>query len=383
MLSMVAPGSSSSSLPVTGPSATPDGPDAPEVEPSSLSNGTPPVIDVSAMQAQVPDDGTESSSADAVPLLITDLSAIPDEPPDDILFRHKANLVKSARLVWEHREIIHSLAERDFRAQYKQTALGFLWAVLTPVATLLVLVLVFSRIHSIHTQGVPYALYAFVGILCWSFFATALGQGGTSLLNNKALLSKTQFPRECFPLESMVVNGVNTTFSVVPLALLFVFFGRAPTIATLWVPLFVLIEIVFATGVTLGVAGLIIQARDLTMVLPLVISLGIFLTPVIWPFTLIPTHFHVAGGHLVTGGHLVRGVAEGHHWIGGIYVNLQVVYGFINPIGPVISSVRETMLLGHAPSWPPLIAAAVGSILYLIFGYKLFKRFEVEFADIA
>src|SRR5665213_4188502 len=241
---MVAPGSSSSSLPVTGPSATPHGSDAPEVEPSSQSNGTPPVIDVSAMQVQVPDGGAESSSSDAVPLLITDLSAIPAEPADDILFRHKAGLIKSARLVWEHREIIHSLAERDFRAQYKQTALGLLWAVLTPVATLLVLVVVFSRIHNFHTQGVPFALYAFVGIICWSFFATSLGHGGNSLLNNKALLSKTQFPRECFPLETIVVNDVNTTFSVVPLALLFVFFGRAPTIATLWVPLFVLIEIV-------------------------------------------------------------------------------------------------------------------------------------------
>ena len=303
------------------------------------------------------------------------MSALPDEPPDDILFHHQAGLVKSAKLVWEHREIIHSLAERDFRAQYKQTALGFLWAVLTPVATLLVLVVVFSRIHSIHTQGIPFALYAFVGIICWSFFSSALGQGGNSLLNNKALLSKTQFPRECFPLENLVVNAINTTFSVVPLTILFVFFGRAPTIATLWVPLFVLIELVFATGVVLGVAGLIIQARDLTQLLPLVISMGIFLTPVIWPFTLIPTHFHVAGGHLVRAG--------GHHFIGGITVNLQVVYGFFNPVGPVIASVRNTMLLGHAPSWPPLIAAAVGSILYLVFGYKLFKRFEVDFADIA
>ena len=193
---MVAPGSSSSSLPVTGPSATPHGSDAPEVELSSQSNGTPPVIDVSAVQAEVPDDGTESSSADAVPLLITDLSAIPDEPPR----RHPLSPQGKSR---QARQDSCGSTERSsirwpsvLQSAVQQTALGFLWAVLTPVATLLVLVLVFSRIHSIHTQGVPYSLYAFVGILCWSFFATALGQGGTSLLNNKALLSKTQFPRE-------------------------------------------------------------------------------------------------------------------------------------------------------------------------------------------
>jgi len=403
---MVAPGTSSSgSLPVAGRSATSQRSPTAKVKPSSPSNGASPVADLSAMPEEPPDDGAESSSSTELPLHITDLAAmpdepppddgaesssstelplhitdlaaIPDEPPDDILFHHKAGLIQSAKLVWEHREIIHTLAERDFRAQYKQTALGLLWAVLTPVATLLVLIVIFSRIHSFHTQGVPFALYAFVGIICWTFFSTSLGNGGNSLLVNKALLSKTQFPRECFPLETMVVNGVNSTLSLVPLTLLFVYFGRAPAIATLWVPLFVLIEIVFAAGVTLGAAGLIIQARDLTMVLPLVISLGIFATPVIWPFTLIPTHVHVAGGHLV------RGIAGGHHWIGGIYVNLQVVYGFFNPIGPVINSIRATMLLGHAPSWPPLIAAAIGSIFYLFFGYKLFKRFEVDFADIA
>lgn len=319
----------------------------------------------------------EPDSASGGALFIPDISAIPDEPPDDILFHHNPGLIASARLVWEHREIILTLAERDFRAQYKQTALGLLWAVLTPVATLAVLVMVFSRVHGFNTQGVPFALYAFVGIMCWSFFAASLGIGGNSLLNNKALLSKTQFPRECFPLETMVVNGINSTMSLVPLTILFVVFGRAPAVATLLVPLFVLVEIVFAAGVTLGTAGLIIQARDLTLVLPLVISLGIFATPVIWPFSLIPTHVHVAGGHMVAG------LAGGHHWIGGFTINLQVVYGFFNPLGPVIASVRDTMLLGRAPSWGPLIAATIGAVLYFFFGYKLFKRFEVHFADIA
>jgi len=318
----------------------------------------------------------EPGSSSSGSLYVTDISKIPEEPPAEILFHHDAGLVQSAKLVWKHREIIHTLAERDFRAQYKQTTLGFLWALLSPVATLLVLMVVFSRVKSFHTQGIPFALFAFVGIMCWSFFSSSLGSGGNSLLSNKALLAKTQFPRECFPLETMLVTSVNTTMSVVPLTILFVIFGRAPTIATLWVPMFVLIELVFAAGVTLGVSSLIIQARDLAQLLPLVISLGIFATPVIWPFALIPSHVHVAGGHLV------RGVT-GAHWIGGLYVNLQVVYGFFNPLGPVISSVRATMLLGHAPIWTPLIAAVIGSICYFLLGYKIFKRYEVNFADIA
>jgi lipopolysaccharide transport system permease protein len=316
------------------------------------------------------------------PLLVTDLSTIPEDPPDDILYHHKVRVIESARMLWDHREIVYTLAERDFRAQYKQATLGILWAVLSPVATLLILVVVFSRVKSFPTQGIPYALFAFVGVLCWSFFASSLGSGGNSLLSNKALLAKTQFPRECFPLETMLVNGLNTVISFVPLAILFVIEGRAPAVATVWVPLFMIIEVVFAAGVTLAISSLIIQMRDLVQVMPIIISLGIFVTPVIWPFNKVPTHFHVTGGHL-THVHSVAGHVIKAHWEGGFYVNLQAVYGFFNPLGPVIDNVRRTMLLGHNPSWVPLIAAALGALCYLGFGYRIFKRFEVNFADIA
>ncbi|MGA2837458.1 MAG: ABC transporter permease [Acidimicrobiales bacterium] len=306
-------------------------------------------------------------------LVVTDVASIGAEPPDDILYTHKAPLVASLRSLWVHREIMYTLAERDFRAQYKQAALGVAWAVLSPVLTLAIFVLVFSRLKgSIHTQGIPFALFEFVGILCWSFFSSALGTGGISLLTNKALLAKTQFPRECFPLETMLVNGLNTVISWIPLAILFVYFGRAPKIATVWVPLFILIEVAFAAGITLAISSLIIQMRDLQQVLPIIISLGIFMTPVIWPFSMIPAHFHVYGGTLID-----------KHWVGGFYVNLQVVYGFFNPLGPVINSIRQTMLLGHNPSWLPLGAAVIGSMVYLVGGYKIFKRYEVNFADIA
>ncbi len=307
-----------------------------------------------------------------MPLVVTDVASIPAEPPDEFVYRHKVKLVDSMRNLWNHREIVYTLAERDFRAQYKQATLGIAWAVLGPVATLAIFVVVFSRVKSFGTEGIPKPLYYFVGIMCWSFFASSLGNGGTSLLTNKALLAKTQFPRECFPLETMLVNALSTVISFVPLAILFVIFGRAPRIATVWVPMFMLIEVLFAAGLTLAISSLIIQIRDLQQVLPIIISLGIFMTPVIWPFSKIPDHFHVAGGTEVAG-----------HWIGGFFVNLQVIYGFFNPLGPVITSIRATMLLGQNPAWGPLAAAVVGSICYVVFGYKIFKRFEVNFADIA
>jgi ABC-type polysaccharide/polyol phosphate export permease len=356
--------------------ATPEEPKVGVAPPPPITKGSVSVTSVPVAPEEPPESVPRPPPSGGGTLVVIDVSAIPDEPPEESIYHHKKGLIEAARLVWQNREIIHTLAERDFKAQYKDATLGILWAVLSPVATLGVLVIVFSRVKGFHTQGIPYPLYAFVGILCWGYFAASLGGGGASLLANKALLSKTQFPRECFPLETMVLNAINTTMSLVPLTILFVIFGRAPTIATLWVPLFVLIELVFAVGVVLAVSGLIIQARDLVQVLPLVISLGIFATPVIWPFALIPTHVHVAGGHRVIG------LAGAHHWVGGFYVNFQAVYGFFNPLGPVIANVRQTMLLGRAPTWTPLIAAIVGSIIYFLAGYKIFRRFEVDFADI-
>ena len=185
----------------------------------------------------------------------------------------------------------------------------------------------------------------------------------------------------------MLVNALNTVISWIPLAILFVIFGRAPRIATVWVPLFMLIEVAFAAGITLAISSLIIQMRDLQQVLPIIISLGIFMTPVIWPFSYIPAHFHLWGG-MREGGHqaMVHGheAVVGAHWVGGYYVNLQAVYGFLNPLGPVINNVRAAPCCsGTTPSWAPLLAAVAGAAFYLIVGYKIFKRFEVNFADIA
>jgi lipopolysaccharide transport system permease protein len=316
-------------------------------------------------------------------LMLTDLSAIPDEPPKDILYTHKVRLRDAAKDLWAHREIIFTLSERDFRSQYKQAVLGVLWAVITPVATLLIFVIIFSKVKSFGSEGLPYALFSFVGILCWSFFSTALGNGGQALLSNKALLAKTQFPRECFPLETMGVSGINTVISWIPLAILFVRYGRAPALTTLWVPLFMVVEIAFAAGVALAISALVIQMRDLVQVLPIITSLGLFLTPVIWPYSKIPTNYRI-GGHKVHHLEYVNGhLHHVSHVVGGITVNLQIVYGFLNPLGPVIDNARRTMLLGLNPDWSVMGAATLGALLWLMVGYRIFKRFEVNFADIA
>ena len=157
---------------------------------------------------------TESVPDGRAVLLVPDTTAIPPEPDDSILYYHRVKLRDAAKNLWAHREIVYTLAERDFRAQYKQAALGALWALLTPVVTLVIFTVVFSSLKSAFpTQGIPYPLYAYMGIICWGFFAACLGNGGQALLTNKALLAKTQFPRECFPLETMLVNSLTSAIS--------------------------------------------------------------------------------------------------------------------------------------------------------------------------
>ena len=281
-----------------------------------------------------------------------DGTSLPDEPPSHLIYRHHSRLRTSFSALWSSRDIIYTLAERDLRAQYKQATLGFLWALIFPLAMLGIFTIIFSRTSSNGVPGIPYPLFAYIGILCWTFFAGSLGNGGTSLLTNNALMSKTQFPRECFPLESILVTAVNSILAWIPLVLLFVLYRFVPYPTTVWVPLLILIELGFTIGVTVAVSALIIQMRDLAQVLPIVIMLGLFATPVIWQFKRVPAKW-------------------------------QLVYGFVSPLGPVIDDVRRTMLQGLNPAPGPLLAAIAGTVFYLIVGYRTFKRFEVNFADIA
>lgn len=294
----------------------------------------------------------EAGLSDWDTLRVVDAADLAPEPGPGDFYKHHARLVPSLRKLWAHREIVFTLAERDFKAQYKQAFLGVLWALLSPVLTLIIMIIVFSRARTFGTEGLPFGLFAFPGILCWSFFSGAVSVGGNSLLTNKALLNKTQFPRESFPLETLVLTAINTVLSWIPLAILFVVYHHTPKFGTLWAPMFMVVEVMFAAGVTLLVSAVVIQMRDLVQVLPIIVSLGLFVEPVVWPLSKIP--------HQVL-----------------------PYYDFLNPLGQVIDNVRRTMLLGQPPNWGPLALAALGAVLYLLLGYKTFKRLEVQFADIA
>jgi len=287
-----------------------------------------------------------------VGVLVTDPASIPDEPPAESMYRHSSNLIPSLRELWDRREMIFTLAERDIRSSYKQATLGIAWALITPIAQLVIFSVVISHTVKFATGGVPYPVYLYAGILGWNFFSNSLGSGGNSMLANMPLLQKTHFPRACFPLSQLAEAAVYTTIALVPLGILFGIYGYAPRPETLWLPLLLAIELAFTAGVVLAFSALVIYVRDLVQVIGLLTQLGLLATPVIWPFSKIP---HA----------------------------LQPLYSVLNPLGPVIDNIRRTMLLGHSPDWSMLGFGAVGALCYMVGGYIVFKRLEVSFADIA
>ena len=295
-------------------------------------------------------------SAASDELVVTDVSAVPDEPPAGLVYNHRPHLVRAARTLLGRIDIVYTLAERDIRAQYKQAILGIGWAFVNPLMSLVVFAFLTSKVPSLKVPGQPPLLFLYIGILTWGFFSGSVMGAAGSLLSNKLMMAKTHFPRECFPLAQVAESGFTTTLATTALIGLFVIeyakTGFVPKAATLWVPLYIVVAIPFAIGVALTVSSLIVQMRDLNQVIPIFMPLAMLCTPVIWAFSKISTTW-------------------------------QPVYSFVNPLGPVINDIRGSMLENLPPQWGLLAIAACGASVYLVGGYALFKRLEVSFADLA
>ena len=277
----------------------------------------------------------------------------PTDPPSELRFRRRVHTLAALAQLWRSRELIRTLSERELRARYKQAVLGFAWAVLVPITYMLVFTVFFRRVATIDTEGVPYALFSYVGLLPWTFFSTAVALGGTSLLSNLSLLNKVYCPREVFPIASVGVAGIDTAIATVALGLLFVITTFMPQIAGVWwIPVLLLVQVGFTLGVVLLLSSVIVYVRDVRHLLPIILQLGVFATPVAYGLDAVP------------------GEAQ---WI----------YSLLNPLAPVIDGYRQTILYGQTPDLFLLGLGAISALLWLVVGYTVFKRLETGIADVA
>ena len=276
------------------------------------------------------------------------------QPARELLFRRRLRLRDALSEMIEYRGIILTLAERDLRARYKQALLGVAWALVTPLMLMLVFSLVFTKFARVDTGGVPYPLFAYLGLIPWTFFNSAVSTGGSSLISNIPLLNKVYCPREVFPLGAILVAAVDALLSVVVLVAIFAIEGFTPHVQVFYAPLFLLVELVFTLAVTLAASALLVYVRDLRHALPLILQLALFATPVAYGLTAIAkSRTHV------------------------------LVYSALNPLSPVIDGLRRTVLHGLGPDWAALGLGAASSGLLLAVSYVLFKRLETGIADIA
>ncbi len=281
-----------------------------------------------------------------------ELTALSGGPPAELRFRRRIRLGSALREVWSSRELLRTLAERDYRVRYKQAVLGVAWAVLTPLALMAVFTVFFQKVAHVPHGNVPYPLFAYLGLLPWTFLSNSLNQGGLSLVNNVPLLNKVYCPREVFPIGSMVVAGLDTLISLTGLVAMLALFQFAPRGTVVWLPVLLVVQIAWTLGLVLIASIVIVYLRDVRYALPVVLQLGLFATPVAYGLDRIPVHLR------------------------GLYVTL-------NPLAAVIDGYRRTVLFGLQPQWRQLGLAATTAFVTLGVGYWLFKRLEAGIADVA
>jgi lipopolysaccharide transport system permease protein len=192
------------------------------------------------------------------------------------------------RDVWQYRELLYFLAWRDVLVRYKQTVFGVGWALLRPLLTMLVFVLVFGKLAKLPSEGVPYPLLVCAALLPWQLFSTALSEASSSLLGNANLVSKIYFPRVIVPVSSMVVCLVDFLVSLLILAGLMLYYGVLPTWRVLTLPLFTGLALLAAAGSGIGLAALNVRFRDFRFVVPFLVQFGMYVSPVGFSSKIVP-----------------------------------------------------------------------------------------------
>ncbi len=258
------------------------------------------------------------------------------------------------RALWEYRELLGFLVWRDVKVRYKQTALGVTWIVLQPVISMLVFTGVFGYLLQAPSNGVPYPIFAYAGLLPWNYFSGSLTRSSQSVVGSANLITKVYFPRLLIPVSGVVGGLVDFAVSGVVLGILMLFYRIPPTINVIWLPFFLLLAIATALGFGLWLAALNVRYRDVNYLVPFLLQIWMYVTPVLYSATLIPERFR-----WLLALNPMTGVVEGFRW------------------ALLSGSMTETAAPG------PLFWVSVGiTLCVLITGALFFRITERTFADI-
>jgi lipopolysaccharide transport system permease protein len=279
--------------------------------------------------------------------------ALPDEPLVTIQ-PSKAWSALNLRDIWHYRELLYFLTWRDVKVRYKQTALGIAWVVMQPLMSTLVFTVFLGMLARIPSDGIPYPLFVFTGLLPWTFFASAVTGSGNSLVGSTHLITKVYFPRMIIPCAAIGARLLDFFISFVILAALMLYYGAAPTRGLLLLPVLVALVTLLALAVGMWASAVNVKYRDVTVVLPVLIQIWMFASPVVYPSSIVYAH---AG-------------APALKWL---YM--------ANPMVGVIDNFR-TALFGGPFNWSSLAVSAAVALALLVYAAYNFRRMEKSFADI-
>ncbi len=252
-----------------------------------------------------------------------------------------------------YRDLFWMLAYKDFRVRYAQTFLGLIWVIIQPLLTLLILTLVFDQVAGIDTQGIPYPLFAICGISMWSYFSFVLGQSGSSIIVSQEMIKKVYFPRLLLPLSKSIAGLVDLIVGFLFILVLMIYYNQSLGLNLIYLPVFILFGVVGSLGLGLWISALSIQYRDFQHVVPFMVQLGLYITPIAYPSIEI---------------------------INKVPTIVEYAY-FLNPMSGVVEGIRWCVL-GTIFPWQHSIFSLVVSLVIFISGIRYFRSVENVMSDI-
>jgi lipopolysaccharide transport system permease protein len=271
-------------------------------------------------------------------------------------------MLRIARNLFDYRELMLTLAWKNISLRYKQAYLGIAWAILKPIALMLIFTLMKSFI-GIESGSIPYPILAFAALMPWTFFQESASEGVTSIVSNTALIKKIYFPREIFPVTSVLTKLVELGINFVILAGLMAWYGMAPTVFILWVPLIIAYTVLASLTIAFVGAAINVYFRDVGQALPVLLSLLMYASPVIYPLQLVRDKL------------LMRQAAG--EWSSALYTLYT-----LNPLAGIIDAFQSVVLRSEPPDLKAMIPGAVLIAVLLPLSYLYFKRAESYFADV-
>lgn len=283
-------------------------------------------------------------------------ATVRQEAPPLLIRPSRGWIALQLKELWEYRELLFFLVWRDVKVRYKQTVLGATWAILQPVATMIVFTVFFGRLAGVGSEGLPYPIFSYAGLLPWTFFAQALSHSSDSLVGSSNLLKKVYFPRLVIPMSSALAPLVDFALAFIVLIGMMVYYGIWPGVAIVYLPLLILLAFGTALGMGMWLSALNVQYRDVRYIVPFFVQLWLFVTPVIYPMSRVTEKLAEMGLP---------------SWLYGLNPMVGVVEGF------------RWALLGTGTRPGSVVLASSGvAVLLIVSGALYFRRMEKTFADV-